>query len=1045
MEKARRSQGSRGAVVWLAALTVMAVLSGPVSAAVAAAPADAGGTIQQAEDAASAQAVSSGQPVAVDAATQVDSALIAEPDGTFSQAFNDQPVRAQRNGAWVPLDSTLQESSDGTFSPAVSTNGLSLSGGGSGSLATLTNDGKTLSFTWPTMLPAPQVTGSSALYPDVLPDVDLKVTADDQGGFSEILIVKTAAAAADPTLAQLHLGTSVAGLSLATDAAGNLTATDPATGGTLFQAPTPLMWDSPAPAASAMHTTTVRQSAASADTGDSTDAPQPGSQQATVGVDLSSSGQLTLTPDSSLLTGSDTHYPVYIDPDVDPTPVSTTPDSSGSTYIQSAYPATKNYSDTSDNLGVGDQNYQTTTGVERAYYQFNMGAAAGTDISSAELNLTQSYSADFGCTKYTVTATNTAHISPSTTWDSQPTTYSETGTTPITGSGNSGCPGATKAGITVTQAAQDDGDGVLTFRLTDDESNPSAFKRFNKSASLDIIYNHPPNTPSSLETSPSPQPNTNTCTTNGGYGWIGSLSGGDIALSAHVSDPDGSKQNIQGKFSMWDDGGDGSGSTPTDYVYNESDSLSVSGSGGTVTFKVPASKLTDGHLYGWEVRAYDGIGTSDASDHCLFWYDATAPHNPTVTDTTPGSAGGNLTFSLSATDIVPSGARASGIDHYDYGLDSASALADDGGTHVDPSAAGSITVPVSAWGSHTLYAASVDQAGNESQPTTVRFYVPQGAATTHPGDVNDDGVPDLLATDSSNNSLDLIQPNQAVPGTSTAPAPAIASSPADSPDGTTWANTLIAHRSSSQYSATGNKVDDLWAEKNGHLWLYANNLNSESGLPGHNNEFYTADNRASVSRQLITCDTGSDCADFSTTNWTAVTQMIAPGDVNGDGNADLITVEGANLWLFLGSNTSGQFSDAIQLASGTNWTDYTIIAPGDTNSDGHADLWARNNSIGEIDQYLTTVDPSTGAITLSAPNKLDTTGNFSQSQRPLIASLGDLDGDTYPDLFTTVNTTNPTGVQLWANMGQALTGSTMFGSHNVVDDSDLWSHITDIN
>ncbi|MDI5971919.1 FG-GAP-like repeat-containing protein [Streptomyces sp. SL13] len=739
-------------------------------------------------------------------------------------------------------------------------------------------------------------------------------------------------------------------------------------------------------------------------------------------------------------------YPVYIDPDVDPTPVSVTPNSSGSTYVQSAYPSTQNYSDTSNDLGVGDQQYQASTGAERTFYQFTMGAAAGTDISSAKLNVTQNYSADWGCTDYTVTAKNSPHISSSTTWNNQPTPYTDdTDTQSITGSGNSGCPGDTKATFNMTKAAQDDGDGVLTFRLTGDESTPSAFKRFNKSASLTLLYNNPPNVPTSPTTSPIPQPNDNTCTIKGDYGWIGNLSGGSVGLSAHVSDPDGSKQQIQGKFSMWDDGGDGSGSTPTAYLpgVNETDSTNVvSGTGGTVNLTVPAAKLTDGHLYGWDVLASDGIDTSDASDHCLFWYDASAPHNPTVTDTPPGSAGRNLTFSLSATDVVPTGGRAaSGIDHYDYTLDSATALAGDGGTHVALSAAGNVSVPVTSWGTHTLYADSVDQAGNESQPTTVRFYVPQNTASVSPGDVNDDGVPDLLAADSGNNSLDLIQPNQSVPGTTTAPTPAIASGPADSPDGTTWANTLIAHRSSGKYSVSGQKVDDLWAEKSGHLWLYTNNINNSGGLPGHNQEFYTADNRTQVYRP--TCASG-DCAHYSATSWSAATQMIAPGDGNGDGNADLITVEGSELWLFLGSNASGSFGSAVQLAPGTDWSDYTIIAPGDVNGDGYADLWARNNTTGVICQYLTAVDPGTGAVTLGTGTAIDT-GSFTKTQRPLIASLGDIDGDGYPDLFSTVNTTNPTGVQLWANMGHALTGGTEFGAHAVVDDSKLWTHITDIN
>jgi FG-GAP-like repeat len=1014
----------------------------PAAAAPAAAPRSAAAQVRQAAADASATAAATGRAVPVTAATTAVSTTTAEPDGTFTEVVSSQPERTLRGGDWIPLDATLVRTPGG-WSPAASAAGLTLSGGGTGPLATLRHDGKRLSVSWPTALPAPTVTGSTALYPEVRPGVDLRLTADDQGGFTEVLVVKSAAAAADPALRQLALPTTADGVTVSADAAGNLSATDPATGKVAFHAPAPVMWDSPAPAANAAARATARSAATSATPAgtDPADGPVAGSREARVAVGLSG-GKLRLTPDQRLLTGAGVHYPVYIDP----TWVSVTDTSSGSTYVQSAYSGTSHYSDTGNDLGVGYQGFSSPTGKERTYYQFSVGTSMGSHtINSALLNVTQSYSSDWSCTAYSITETNVAHIGTSTTWDNQPAAYTQTSTHSFTGSNNSGCAGDTKGSFNVTGSVSADGDGVVTYRLTGSESNENAFKRFDKKATLTIQYNIPPNAPSSTTSTPKPMnPATYGCS-GAPYGWVGKNSG--IGLSAHVSDPDGDKQDIRGQFAFWDKGGDGTATASNLISTGDADgeSATVPGSGGTahITVSPTDHPLKDGHLYGWHVRTDDLIDQSAESPNCYFWYDATAPTGLTATTpdfpadgSTTKHAGDSATFTFGAADPVPSGASASGLDHFAYSLASSADLAGDGGTHVAAGAGGTATVqPVlTAWGSTTLFVAAVDKAGNQSATVALTFYVPEVLhGSVHPGDIDNDGKPDLVAADSASGNLYLAPTDQELPAT----GPVVAGLPADAPaaaDGsTTWAGTLVAHRSGSTRSTSGNWVDDLWAFKNGHLWLYANNVNTDGGLAGNDGHYFTRAHRVATTRPA--CVTG-DCTGY-TADWSAVTQLIAPGDVDGDGYPDVITVESDMLWLFRGTSTTGALTDPRKIGTSA-WNGYTVIASGDSTGDGVPDIWARNNTSGDLFTYPAVVSGT--SITLGARITIATV-NFTATARPLIASVGDADGDGLPDLFTVHGGDD----RLWANMGMPRDANgNEVTAHDVVSTAPLWQTVTAI-
>src|SRR4051812_26662376 len=251
----RRPRRTRRTAVFAAgtslALVVTAtpLLATPALAAPATLPARAPSTATIGQDEAAAQAKRTGKPVDVTGATTATSTLTANPNGSFTLTQAASPVRKKIGDAWTDLDATLTTAADGTLSPAVATGDLRLSGGGGGPLATMAGGGRSLALTLPFTLPKPAVDGPTATYRAVLPGVDLKVAANDQGGFAEVLVVADAEAASNPKLTELTMAVQAEGVTLSKDAAGNIAGTD-VNHRTVVTAPAPTMWDSAKPAAS---------------------------------------------------------------------------------------------------------------------------------------------------------------------------------------------------------------------------------------------------------------------------------------------------------------------------------------------------------------------------------------------------------------------------------------------------------------------------------------------------------------------------------------------------------------------------------------------------------------------------------------------------------------------------------------------------------------------------------------------------------------------------------------------------------------------------
>ncbi|OPC76482.1 hypothetical protein B4N89_46470 [Embleya scabrispora] len=282
----------------------------------------------KAEQDAAAKARATKQPVPVPESTTETDTVTALPDGTMSLKRTIEPVRTKKTGTWVDLDATLNASADGRVRPVSTTDDLVLGGGGDNTLASITSNGRTLALTWPTALPKPILDGAGALYPNVLPDVDLQVTAAKQGGFAHSLIVKTPEAARHPKLAALKLGVTTTGVALAKNGNGSLVAksTD---GAPVFVAPSPQMWDSrttpPSPesteqTATRSATTQTAPQGGAAPAGvpqgePASDAHHPGVHARTADLATTVDAKsLTLEADTGMLTAPDTVFPVYIDP-----------------------------------------------------------------------------------------------------------------------------------------------------------------------------------------------------------------------------------------------------------------------------------------------------------------------------------------------------------------------------------------------------------------------------------------------------------------------------------------------------------------------------------------------------------------------------------------------------------------------------------------------------------------------------------------------------------------------------------------------------------
>ncbi|WP_051738420.1 ricin-type beta-trefoil lectin domain protein [Kitasatospora setae] len=295
----------------------------------------------------------------------------------------------------------------------------------------------------------------------MLPDVDLRVTARPDGGWRDVIVVRTARAAADPRLKSLRFALKTTGVKAGTDEAGNVSFKD-AQGKTRFHAPTPFQWDStpvPAPApvvksggAQAKSLFAAPGAAETQAAAESSNAERPGAAAAVSEIGITASDtELVLTPDPATF-GQGTG-PWYLDPET-----SVDKGATVNAQVQENHPDTANVN-TLSSLGVGYCGYSDCTGYGRyrAYYQipspdglFEGGGHGTATVNRATLSTTVVDASSPG-TKSTLNVYSAPAFQGTTTWNNQPCG---------TNGKMTGCTWASNADVTGT------GTGTISWDVT---------------------------------------------------------------------------------------------------------------------------------------------------------------------------------------------------------------------------------------------------------------------------------------------------------------------------------------------------------------------------------------------------------------------------------------------------------------------------------------------------------------------------------------------------------------------------------------------------
>ncbi|MBO2460310.1 ricin-type beta-trefoil lectin domain protein [Actinomadura violacea] len=777
-------------------------------------------TLDELRDRASAQAKKTGRPVTVDGLTTATSITMANPKGGYTLVQNPEPVRMRRTGAWVPLDATLKANPDKSLSPATVTGGLKLSGGGSGPLATLTDLGRSLSISWPTPLPAPSVSGATATYADVLPDVDLLVTATKQGGFSDVLVVKSRKAAQDPRLSSLQLSTvTTSGLTLTTTSSGGLVARagheDPS-----FTAPPPTMWDSatsaPPPTTSAGHGTPppatrstpfdpgTRAHFARMRTAVSpaTAAPKTGTRH----------NALTITPDHDLLTSDSTVFPVYIDPSVGPKP----------RYFISV--TNNGWDPRTDRLQVGYCGWASCGSpfVGRSFVRATISPQLkGATITSSTMQFPFAANTASGCTSAQVTRLWWSdYISGSTRWPGPGlNSWGSNGYIDAASSHwGADCTASQKAAgaeFDLTSFMKSEATGgkhaTLSFALrASSESDTEGWRQYDSDYTMSTTYDHAPALPGHANTSPG-----GACTTNAAASVIGN---DDVTFQVTPTDPD--NDHLTTQFVLKDSAGTTVLDTNTGTLHSP-----YTASGDVARIKVTRAQLTawenaaGGKTFTWYTRTHDtfspaeyspttGLGSSGSP--CAFTFDPTAPQQPDVQvpddDVTFGQP---ATFTFAACTTVldtPSQPcdNTTNPVRYSYQLNGGPST-----RIMVTGASQTVQITSSHVGVNTLTLTTFSAAGNPSKADTETFTVFPPSAPYLDADFDGDGNPDVLTvgtTASKNPGLWLSLGDGAGAVGPPTDIGALGLGINSSPSPAEWTGTQVLHG-----DFTGNNVQDVIA------------------------------------------------------------------------------------------------------------------------------------------------------------------------------------------------------------------------------------------
>ncbi|MDR6974882.1 hypothetical protein J2X68_001560 [Streptomyces sp. 3330] len=1052
------------------------------------------------QDTAQRQAVAAGKRVEVTAMRDETSTTYARPDGSFELVAHGAPVRARVNGVWKPLDTSLARTAQGwaaraTVDPVVFSAGGKGSGSGAGGashrgasrpgpasavvrpavytvarggdtvraadategfseLATVTSGGHEITLSWPGPLPEPTISGSSALYREVLDGVDLMLTAQ-AGGFSHVLVVHSAEAAADPALTRLSYGLSSPDLTFRLDPVTKIVTGTDRDGQEIAVSPTPYLWDSagahavtegadpeptegpaePAPSYSEEPGAPVGEENATPEDGQDTDAPtatedsgagaatadpaafrqasstaltdaqvfalpglagpDPGTHMALAGTELSAPGAastaLSIVPDADLLTDPDTVYPVFVDPTIYGKTKNWT--TAYKKYPSSSFYDGANYNSGTTEARVGFES--TTWGLSRSFFRLGWSTSIkGAHVSSASIRLRETYS--WSCSARETQLWLTSGISSKTTWNNQPDWKSEIGTKSFAYGYNSSCPDSYVSydAKSVAQDAADGGWSSMTIGLrASTEDSAYAWKKFRAEGDSAPKLTLVYNRKPKTPSSVVQTPG-GTCDRTTPYLHIGKR---DLVLSAASSDADDTSTRQDLKyldFELWRTG------------YGDSKILDKNvtvTSAGKASVTVAKSSFTNGYQYSWRVRAIDSSGAASpyapTSDPyvCRFVYDSSVPNEPLITSTAfpaadeDGTVWSTVKFGTSGNfTFAPD--EDTDVTKFQWSFNTTTYASS---KTVTAGASTTVSLPPPLAGPNVLYARAVDSAGNVSIGTKYLFYVTPRDTADEAGDTTGDGTPDLFAISSAGNLW--MYPSSTAGdlhvGMEAAHDDGVGLLSDPDEDG-------VDHAPGYWMGADGTAAliahggDALGADGIGDVF---------SRMPDGKLYVYPGDGYGSVDvsrRMTLRLPSGSpDPATFD---------QIIVGDYDADGRVDLFaTATGGELWAFEGY-TGATFLTVTKIAS-TAWLDRDLVSVGDHDADGAPDLLWRSGSSSRL--YLrfgvkdsaggsTIASLSTAAASKTGADEVYAEG-WSTTTVPTSHLYGtpDVDNDGIPDLW----------------------------------------------
>ena len=692
-----------------------------------------------------ARAQATGRSVIVSSVTTPTSLTTANPDGTYILTQSLLPTRTLLDGRWTALSAQLHDSGR-RLVPAASSSPLSLSAGGTGPLAVLDTAGRTLALYWPRPLPVPVVSGATATYRNVLSGVDLAVTADTLGAVSDTLIIRTAAAAADPALQSLELTAKASrGLKLSADAAGNMIASAGGQAQPAFTAQAPLMWDSAPPAAGLSTTTGPDGQIVSARTGEPaySSAAAPGAGAYVTRVPLKVRGTaIIIAPPASALTRPKNIFPIYLDP----TYHNNVGGSASSwTQVDSGFPTTSYWKESSD-LQVGNCDFSGCNGlgVARSFFALPISATlTGATIAWSYVYNTDVWSAS--CAHESVGLFTTGSISSSTTWNHQPSFSSSAIQSQSFAFGySSSCKASAKdVTWTVTNTVKADAghSSSQTFALkAGSESNDLYWKQFDSGASnitISTEFNDTPSIPTSLAAN-------GACGTSTTPSVIGN---DDVAFSAKASDKD-TDNSLTTRFIIYNS--DGS----TAYDSSAKGTSPVTGDNATASITILRAAIqawhsdgaTKAYTYHFKADTEDQFSlTSGYTGYCYFTYNPTGPAPPGVSvSPTTAALGQQVTATITPPIGCSPGANPCPTS-YSYQVGAGKPATATVGSGSCTTTSCPVTITITQVGPITISVAGV-AAGNPGGSKTADVTGTSPASPYPDGYFADGTYPDLLTT-----------------------------------------------------------------------------------------------------------------------------------------------------------------------------------------------------------------------------------------------------------------------------------------------------------